>query len=180
MTHGTTRAWIGIAAAGLALLAGPTGCKKKAQVRDTTPTLPEELDPMLVRFEEAPVSETRAGRRPLVIFAMSADQPEARAQIDAVRESRAGFDDRDMLLVEVYELGVSRIEGRPMAPESARAWHEAYRASTWPVEIVLVGKDGGVKRRASAPVPMSEVYGQIDAMPVRRREVHERDRTSGP
>lgn len=166
-------------AGGLALGVWLPGCAKKAQVRDTTPTLPEELDPLLVRFERAPVGETRAGRRPLVVFAMGADQPEARAQIEAVASARDGFDDREMLLVEVYESGISRIEGRPLAPESARAWHETYRASTWPVEIVLVGKDGGVKRRTSAAVPMGELYEQIDAMPDRKREVYERDRTRG-
>ncbi len=168
--------------AGLVVGLGATlgsGCGKKAYVRDTTPTLPEELDPMLVLFEEAPVEQTRAGRRPLVIFALSADDPAALEQVALVREAKAGFEDRDMMLIEVYEVGISRREGRPMSQASAVEWHERFRASTWPVEVVLVGKDGGVKRRSAGSAVMSELFEQIDQMPVRKREVYERARDGG-
>ena len=163
-----------------ALLAGlGPGCRKTPQIRDTTPTLPEGLDPMLVRFTDFPVEESRAGRRPVVIFAASADEPAARAQIEAVGRERAGFEEREMALVEVYEAGISRFEGRPMSPESAVAWHRRYRASTWPVEVVLVGKDGGVKRRFSRAATMAELFAQVDRMEDRKREMFERGRGGG-
>jgi hypothetical protein len=37
-----------------------------------------------------------------------------------------------------------------------------------------VGKDGTVKRRSEAPVPLSQVFEQIDSMPMRQREMRER------
>ena len=40
-------------------------------------------------------------------------------------------------------------------------------------EVVLVGKDGGVKRRAER-LDLEAVCGLIDTMPMRRREVRER------
>jgi len=164
------------AAIGLGLLLAP-GCKKTAQVRDTTPTLPEELDPMLVRFSDFPVDESRAGRRPLVVFAVSEEDPVARDQIGVARGAREGFAEREITLIEVYETGVSRYDNRPMSPASAVAWHQRYRASKWPAEVVLVGKDGGVKRRAARAMAPSELFGLIDAMPDRRQEMYERSRS---
>ncbi len=39
--------------------------------------------------------------------------------------------------------------------------------------ILLVGKDGGVKRRWSGAVAPGEVFALVDAMPMRRREMRE-------
>lgn len=175
-----TLAGIVIVGAVLPGLAAAPGCgKKKVHIRDTTPTLPEELDPMLVRFTDFPVDESRAGRRPLVIFAMSSDEPVVRTQLEAVSQARSGFEDREMTLVEVYETGISRYDNRPMSPASALEWHGRYRASKWPVEVVLVGKDGGVKRRFSRGASMQDVFEQIDRMPDRKRELYERGRGGG-
>lgn len=40
--------------------------------------------------------------------------------------------------------------------------------------VVLIGRDGGEKLRASAPVSPAELFGKIDEMPMRRREMRER------
>ena len=42
-------------------------------------------------------------------------------------------------------------------------------------QAVLVGKDGGVKHRWSAIVEPAEIFGLIDAMPMRIREMQEED-----
>ena len=42
-------------------------------------------------------------------------------------------------------------------------------------QAVLVGKDGGVKHRWSAIVEPAEIFGLIDAMPMRIREMQEND-----
>jgi hypothetical protein len=36
---------------------------------------------------------------------------------------------------------------------------------------VLIGKDGGVKLRSTKPVPAASLFGLIDSMPMRRREI---------
>ena len=40
-------------------------------------------------------------------------------------------------------------------------------------EILLVGKDGGVKLRSPAPVSTRDLFALIDAMPMRQREMRE-------
>ncbi|NMG19341.1 hypothetical protein DP116_07665 [Brasilonema bromeliae SPC951] len=42
---------------------------------------------------------------------------------------------------------------------------------------VLVGKDGGVKRRETTPVQAKAIFDEIDAMPMRRQEMRERDKS---
>ena len=39
---------------------------------------------------------------------------------------------------------------------------------------VLVGRDGGEKFRSTEPVPAEKLFGLIDAMPMRRREIRAR------
>lgn len=41
-------------------------------------------------------------------------------------------------------------------------------------EALLVGRDGGVKLRSPEPIGPDELFGRIDEMPMRRREMRER------
>jgi len=47
-------------------------------------------------------------------------------------------------------------------------------------EPVLVGLDGGTKRRAPLATPLSEIFRQIDGMPMRRQQIQERRRQGLP
>ncbi len=42
--------------------------------------------------------------------------------------------------------------------------------------VVLIGRDGGEKLRSTSPIPAAELFGKIDEMPMRRRELRERER----
>ena len=42
--------------------------------------------------------------------------------------------------------------------------------------ILLVGKDGGEKKRWTAPVSVKEIFALIDAMPMRMAEMREKKR----
>lgn len=41
--------------------------------------------------------------------------------------------------------------------------------------VVLIGRDGGEKFRSDDPVSVEELFSKIDEMPVRRREMRERE-----
>jgi len=47
-------------------------------------------------------------------------------------------------------------------------------------EPVLVGLDGGTKRRAPLATPLSEIFRHIDGMPMRRQQIQERRRQGLP
>lgn len=51
-----------------------------------------------------------------------------------------------------------------------RDLHIITRESTPAFRVRLVGKDGGVKLDQTTPVPVSDLFALIDAMPMRRAE----------
>ena len=113
-------------------------------------------------------------KRPLLLFAPSGDDESFIAQLSQVGSARSGFDARDMVLVVVLEKGRSDADGREIASADAARLRALYDVEAGRFALRLVGKDGGVKRRESAPVAMQALFDQIDAMPMRRQEIRER------
>lgn len=113
----------------------------------------------------------RRGHRPLVVAAPRADDELTHAQLAALRRDRAPFDERDMVLVLLLDEGTSMAGDRALGPEEVRSLRSRFDLAPRSFGLRLVGKDGGVKRRESAPCPMRRIYEQIDAMPMRRAEM---------
>ena len=86
--------------------------------------------------------------------------------------SKAQFRDRDMTLIRVKENAVSRDDNRIGDSRLAASFSKLYEYSEGFL-LVLVGKDGTVKRRENEPVDASKIYDQIDSMPMRKREMRE-------
>lgn len=83
-----------------------------------------------------------------------------------------GFSERDMVVFAI--VGAHRI--RPLFGPPPKVDPAAVRARLdvpleAPFAAVLIGKDGGVKWRAEAPVTPAAVFGVIDAMPMRQNEM---------
>ncbi len=174
---------------GVALLVGAmaagSACSEVAERRrrkrppQPVPQLPEDADPAAYTFVEAPYGGERLKTRPIMVYADSPQNPDAMEQLAMLGSDPAPLEDREVIIVEVYGSGVSRYRGQPLAPESARSWHDRYRAGRWPFEVVLVGKDGGVKMRRPRAVSVEELSEIIDELPERRREVHMREQKGG-
>jgi len=122
----------------------------------------------------------RGARRPLVVFAQNERDAKLQRQLAASRASRAGFIERDMELVVVYEDGGSLAGERPLSKRDCEALRDRFRrerkGSTNGFTALLVGKDGGVKCTSYEPLASEELFAQIDDMPMRRRELRERRR----
>ena len=118
----------------------------------------------------------RWSRRPLVVFAPREHDPRLAKQLAAVRDNEAGFRDRDMALLVVLEEGPSRAGERPLTAQEAADLRERFDVDPGAFAVLLVGKDGGVKRRDAEPVPMAEIHARIDGMPMRRAEIERRAR----
>lgn len=95
--------------------------------------------------------------RPLVILAPDAQDPRYVQQMTALSAARAGLEERDMVVLPA--LG-------PDAPLRARVGSGGAA-----FQVVLVGKDGHVASRWTAPVALTEVFALIDRMPMRRDEM---------
>ena len=55
---------------------------------------------------------------------------------------------------------------------SGSSTYDKYKKTPGSFEFVLIGLDGGVKKRkAGSPMKLNELYGTIDGMPMRRAEL---------
>lgn len=75
--------------------------------------------------------------------------------------------------MRLLEDGTGDAAGEPVSAEAAVSAKREHGVEDGRFAVALVGKDGGVKFRADEPVPAREIFGRIDAMPMRRREMRE-------
>ena len=73
----------------------------------------------------------------------------------------AGIDERDMVILE---------------PPETQGLQARYQVDPAIFTAILIGKDGGEKLRRDVPVSLPELYGLIDQMPMRKREMRQQRR----
>lgn len=119
------------------------------------------------------IPESLNGRRILIVIAEVGDDPKLLKQRESIKADAAGFSERDVAIVEVFD-GIGKMDGRPMTPGQRDA---VVRLASIPSSfgVALVGRDGGVKMRSSEAVPAKAIFDLIDSMPMRQREI--RDKT---
>lgn len=133
-----------------------------------------EIDSMSAWQKPFSISALRNIKRPLVIFGPSADDVRMQVQLAPIAKSRKAFDTRDMLPILVVAKGQSTAGTRVLTEAEAQALRTAYQVGPNDFAVRLVGKDGGVKHAADAPVDLQTVYRLVDAMPMRMQEIKER------
>lgn len=94
--------------------------------------------------------------RLFLVFSPSSRNPLLLDQLEKLRAVRSGLVERDLLVLTDTE------------PEQAGDLRDELVIEGF--EVLLIGKDGGVKARSQAPVTSEELFTTIDAMPMRRRE----------
>ncbi len=114
--------------------------------------------------------------RLLIIGAPSADHGCYRALVHALERHAQSLHDCDMVVLHLVESGVSRIGERPLSTPAADVLRKQLRLMTSQFVVVLIGKDGGEKLRRTHRVDLGEIFARIDAMPMRRQEMRERQR----
>jgi hypothetical protein len=104
--------------------------------------------------------------RVLVIFGGAGD-PKVRQQVDVIKERPAEMADRDMVVLQVSQDRVTAIYGdvADIDDDLLRVEAEAAGAE---FQVVLIGKDGGVKLRSVQVVGDVEMFDLIDRMPMRK------------
>lgn len=98
--------------------------------------------------------------RALVVVAPAVDDPRLAEQRRLYAAAARGARERDLVLVE----GVGREAGAETLRRRFGVAPDAFAA-------ILVGKDGGAKLQAAAPIPAERLFGEIDGMPMRRDEM---------
>lgn len=116
---------------------------------------------------DAALDGMRWKRRVLVVFASSVDHAELRKQRGFIEADAAGYAERELTVIEVVG-GVATIDRQSVAMGELR---RKLDATADRFQVLLVGKDGGVKRRETAAIASDDLFGTIDAMPMRKEEM---------
>lgn len=111
--------------------------------------------------------------RLLLIFAPSEATSAYRQQMQIFADAQAGFDERDLLLIELLVDGNNRLNGEPVAEEDAASVRSRYGIANNDFVVMLIGKDGTQKRRDTEPVAAEAIFSAIDAMPMRQQEMRQ-------
>ncbi len=106
----------------------------------------------------------RDRNRVLLIFAPSLSDESYKEQKRLLEGAADGLRERDLVVLEPFE------------GEQAKTLRDGFKVSDDSFAVVLIGKDGGEKERFSALVEPTRLFGLIDQMPMRRREIVERER----
>jgi hypothetical protein len=117
------------------------------------------------------LDDYRWERRPFLVFAPTAEEPQLVETLRRIEASRCEFAAREMVLGVVVAEGTSTLDGRPVSADDARGLASRFGIDLNAVTALLIGKDGGVKRRVSGIPDMPAIYSLIDGMPMRGQEM---------
>ncbi|MHA6246430.1 DUF4174 domain-containing protein [Pontibacter sp. CAU 1760] len=130
-----------------------------------------QLKPM-----EADLKAYKWKRRPLLLFTPARDHPAYVRQQALLRSVNDGLQDRDMVLIELVGPQEVYLDGVRQKKQQSKALRNRFQISADDFAVVLVGKDGTRKLQRSSPVPIEDIFGLIDQMPMRRQEMRGQDK----
>ena len=105
-------------------------------------------------------------KRVLLVCAPSADDADLHRQQQLLGPVGAGLNSRDLVVREVVLAELSAADKQYLAQRLGVAGSR--------FTAVLIGNDGGVKRRETRPLPPAALFSTIDAMPMRQQEMRGR------
>ena len=124
-------------------------------------------------FIEANPADFQWENRILIVIANQESDSLATKQLSNFEGSEEGFKERDLITFFLFKNGVSRLNEQPLHPVSAEDILEQFGSGQPGFRFLLIGKDGGVKLQKDSPVSAEDIFGLIDSMPMRQREMRE-------
>ena len=104
--------------------------------------------------------------RVLLIGAPTASQAELKRQKTLLAADDKGLSERDFKVIEVvYD---------QLSPADRQCWTQQLGQPLSGFRVVLIGKDGGVKRTETQPLAAADFFHTVDKMPMRRQEMRGR------
>ncbi|MCA8831367.1 DUF4174 domain-containing protein [Hymenobacter pini] len=102
-------------------------------------------------------------KRVLLLCAPTPDDADLVRQRQLLGPVRGQLNSRDLLVREIIFSQLSTTDTRYL-------W-EQLNVQPGRFAVLLIGKDGGVKRRETTPLPTAQLFSTIDAMPMRQQEM---------
>ena len=108
------------------------------------------------------------------IFAEDGSHPLFKDLQNQIIAQKAEVDDRDLIVFEVPAQGPARMNSMPLDRKKADSIRNHFAVSDDAFSLILVGKDGSIKLQRNERVDLTDVFGLIDSMPMRQREIKQK------
>ena len=108
--------------------------------------------------------------RLLFLIAPTPEDPLLQAQARTIEQREAALRDRDLRVFMLYRESAT-VDDLDLSAREAEQLRRHLGVTEDNRLMILVGKDGGVKRRATLDTDLREIFLQIDGMPMRRAEI---------
>lgn len=127
------------------------------------PVIKVDAQPSPVKMLKETLKGYQWEKRILLVGSPSAQQADFVRQKAILAKEEAGLRERDIQVIEIlYD----------QLAESDRTFLRKELAVPINVfNVVLIGKDGGIKLKQSTPMTMEALFPTVDAMPMRRQEM---------
>ena len=113
--------------------------------------------------------------RLLFLVSDSAADPRLAAQREVIDTLRDEVIDRDLVVFELFTAS-GNVDGLALGADDVAELRRQLGVAPGDRQMILIGLDGGIKRRGELDTELQAVFGQIDGMPMRRQELRERGR----
>jgi hypothetical protein len=121
-------------------------------------------------LKQVDLNEYRWKNRLVLIFAPSIEDSFYLKQKSEFKVKVAELIDRDIIMIELLEAGISTIAEIPLNNEQQSFLRKKFEVIDDFV-FILIGKDGTVKLRSQEPVSSEDLFSLIDSMPMRKEEM---------
>ena len=120
------------------------------------------------------LQQHRWENRLIILLSENSDSETLAEQQKLLLADSAGLAERKLLVYTItpdsYILG-----GKTDSWKKQQGVYERLTKNNQPFEFLLVGLDGGIKLRKTAPVKLADLYRLIDSMPMRAAEIRRKE-----
>ena len=111
----------------------------------------------------------------LLLLIMSTQTSAQRKILIFGKQHQPGLVEQQLKMLSKAEVGMKERDLRVIVVVSGDELEKMFKVKPGYFTVLLIGKDGGEKHRANQPVPASEFFAMIDAMPMRQQEMRSKD-----
>jgi hypothetical protein len=124
----------------------------------------------------ADLTSYRWKKRLMLVFSADTSEAEYVAFNQSLKQRLSEVQDRELIILRIFEKAPSRIMEQPLQPEEAEKLRRRFSIKSGQLTVILIGKDGGVKMVKERRADIQEIFDLIDSMPMRQREMRKSGR----
>lgn len=112
-------------------------------------------------------------KRVIIVFSPQGTHPDYERQIEILQSDIEGLEERDIVRWVIIKDTIVTGEGKVLPQFGTGPFYREFEVERDVFAVLLIGKDGEIKMREGRPVSLETLYGVIDSMPMRQREMQE-------